>query len=99
MPWRRITDRPVGLQNRHYDTGHPATAQALACAHEPHRNLRDCPGVMRPHTRQAHRRGVNMQLVRVWRAASKDVEYAVKRTIGGPGAFCPLCRTTPLDEP
>jgi predicted GIY-YIG superfamily endonuclease len=49
------------------------------------------------YTRQAHRRGVSMQLVRVWPDSGKDLEYAIKHTTGGPGAFCPICRATPLD--
>jgi hypothetical protein len=52
------------------------------------------------YTRLAHRRGVGMQLVRVWPDAGHDVEYTIKHTrAGGPGAFCPLCRSTPLDGP
>ena len=51
------------------------------------------------YTRLAHRRGVDVQLVRVWPDAGKDVEYAIKHTVGGPGAFCPRCRSTPLDGP
>jgi predicted GIY-YIG superfamily endonuclease len=54
-------------------------------------------GYCAQYTRLAHRRCVSMQLVRVWPDAGKDVEYAIKHTTGGPGAFCPICRVTPLD--
>jgi predicted GIY-YIG superfamily endonuclease len=49
------------------------------------------------YTRAAHRRGIAMYVVRVWPEAGKDVEWRIKHTGNGPVAFCPRCRSRPLD--